>query len=86
MYVCVILVALLITLDLTVARRRRKACDNSKNEVYSTCGNLCKQMNCHNRANNDTYQPCNDQCRPGCICKLGYVRHELLTDPCIKDC
>jgi hypothetical protein len=62
------------------------ACDGSKNEVFSSCGDLCKQITCNDRALHLTPKPCSPKCRPGCICKQGYVRRNQTTDMCVLYC
>jgi hypothetical protein len=56
------------------------------NEVYSTCGNPCKQMTCQDRISDVNFQPCTTECQPGCVCKQDYIRQEKATDPCVMDC
>ncbi|CAF1143500.1 unnamed protein product [Adineta ricciae] len=77
---------LLISCDIILARRRRKLCDASVNEIFGSCANPCRQENCENRIYNTTLPLCLDPCTEGCICKYGHVRRKNVTDPCVKKC
>ncbi len=43
-------------------------------------------MTCKDRTANETFQPCNDKCRSGCVCKIGHIRPQGPTDLCIIYC
>ncbi|UJR31140.1 hypothetical protein I4U23_018647 [Adineta vaga] len=85
-YLRYFLVVCLIICNVTCARRRRKACDESINEIFGSCANPCRQINCENRIYNTTLSPCAEPCQGGCVCKYGYVRRETVADPCVETC